>query len=80
MIKYRCGRKIKNNKLINRPEGDVLSMSRLGLVVRRLAGKRKDAGSTPRFRSPFPSKIVICGNVARIAAHLNAGIMLVVTV
>ena len=34
-------------------------VSRLGLVVRLSAGKRKDAGSTPRFGSPFSSKNVI---------------------
>ena len=39
-----------------------LSMSRLGLVVRRSAGKRKDAGSTPHFGSSFSSKIVIYGH------------------
>ena len=33
----------------------------LGLVVRRSAGKRKDADSTPLFGSPFSSKIVIYG-------------------
>ena len=38
------------------------TVSRLGLVVRRSAGKRKDAGSTPRFGSPFSSKIVIYGH------------------
>ena len=32
------------------------------LVVRRSAGKRKDAGSTPSFGSPFSSKIVIYGH------------------
>ena len=39
-----------------------LSVSRLGLVVRRSAGKRKGAGSTPRFGSPFSSKMVIYGH------------------
>ena len=34
---------------------------RLGLSVRRSAGKRKDAGSTLRVGSPFCSKIVIYG-------------------
>ena len=37
-------------------------VSRLGLVVGRSAGKRKDIGSTPRFGSPFSSKIVIYGH------------------
>ena len=37
-------------------------VSRLSLVVRRSAGKRKDAGSTLRFGSPFSSKIVIYGH------------------
>ena len=40
----------------------VLFVSQLGLVVRRSAGKRKDAGLTPRFGSPLSSKIVICGH------------------
>ena len=31
-------------------------------VVKRSAGKRKDAGLTPRFGSPFSSKIVIYGH------------------
>ena len=34
-------------------------VNRLGLVVRLPAGKRKYAGSTPRFGSPFSSKIVM---------------------
>ena len=34
----------------------------LGLVVRRSAGRRKDAGSTPRLGSPFSSQIVIDGH------------------
>ena len=34
-------------------------VSRLGPVGRRSAGKRKDADLTPRFGSPFSSKIVI---------------------
>ena len=70
------------------------SVSRLGLVVRCSAGKRKDAGSTPRFGSPFSSKIAIHGhclvtlsctmnetlNWLHVAAHLNAEIIPVVTV
>ena len=39
-----------------------LFVSQLGLVARRSAGKREDAGSTPRFGSPFSSKIVIYGH------------------
>ena len=37
-------------------------VSRLGLVVRRSAGKRKDVGSISRFGSPFSSKIVTYGH------------------
>ena len=37
-------------------------VSRHGLVVRHSAGKRKDEGSSPRFGSPFSSKIVIYGH------------------
>ena len=37
-------------------------VGRLGLVVKRSACTRKDAGSTPRFDSPFSSKIVIYGH------------------
>ena len=37
-------------------------VSRLGMLVRRSAGKRKDAGSSPRFGSPFSSKVVIYGH------------------
>ena len=59
-------------------------VSRLDLVVLRCSvGKRKDAGSTPHFSSPFSSKIVIYGHclvnlpytineMAPIAAHLNS--------
>ena len=59
-------------------------MGRFGLAVRRYAGKKKDLGSiTP---------VVVCGHclvtvsftisikMALIAAHLNAGVILVVTV
>ena len=34
----------------------VMSVSRLGPVVRRLDGKHEDAGSSPHFDSPFSSK------------------------
>ena len=58
------------------------------------AGKRKDVGSTLRFGSPLSSKTVVYGhclvtlpctsnttlNMAHIDGHLNAEIMLVVTV
>ena len=37
-------------------------VTRLGLVVRRSAGKRKDTGSIRRFGSPLSSKIVIYGH------------------
>ena len=63
---------------------------------RRSAGKRKDpvqTGSTLRFGSPFSSKLVVCGHclvnfcpaqfnetMVHIAAHLNAKIILVVSV
>ena len=70
------------------------TVSRLGLVVRHSAGKRNDAGSTPRFGSPFSSIIVIYGHCLvtlpctinetfkwlTSLAHLNAEIILVVTV
>ena len=39
-----------------------VGVSRLGLVVMCSAGKRKDAGSIPRFGSTFSSKIVIYGH------------------
>ena len=66
-------------------------VSRLGLVVRRSAGKRKDVGSIPRFGSPFSAKIVIYGHCLvtlpctiddrlKSLAHLNAEIILVVAV
>ena len=35
---------------------NIIIVSRLGLVVRRSAGKRKDAGSTPRFGLTFRFK------------------------
>ena len=69
-------------------------VSRFGLAVRRWAGKRKDLGWIP-LRLPFLfKKVVLCGHclvtlpitfyrnikMALIAAHLNAGIILVVTV
>ena len=38
------------------------STSWLGLVVRRSDRKRKGAGLTPRFGSPFSSKILIYGH------------------
>ena len=40
----------------------VLLVSRLGLVVRRSAGKRKDPGTIKRFGSPFSLTIVIYGH------------------
>ena len=69
-------------------------MSRFGLAVRRYAGKQRDLGSN-LLRLSFLFKIVVCGrclvtlsltiyetlkSVALIAAHLNAGVILVVTV
>ena len=70
------------------------TVSRLGLVVKRSAGKRKDAGSTPRFGSPFSFKNSDLWTLSRdfaphnewniktdhIAAHLNAETILLVTV
>ena len=70
------------------------SVSRLGLAVRHLAGKRKDLGSIPLRLSFLFKKVVVCGHylvtlfitsywnikMALIAAHLNAGIILMVTV
>ena len=72
----------------------MLRLRELGLVVRRSAAKRKDAGSTPRFGSPFSSKMVIYGhclvtlpftmnetlNWLTSLAHLNVEIILMVTV
>ena len=40
---------------------DCSNVSRLGLVVKALGGKRKDAGSTPLFGLPFSSNIVMYG-------------------
>ena len=48
-----CGRKV--------PCFHTQQVSRCGLVVRRLAGKQKDLGST-LFGSPFSSKIVVYGH------------------
>ena len=70
------------------------NVSRFGLAVRRYAGKRKDLGSIPLRLSFLFKKVVVCGHclvtlsvtscrnikMALIAAHLNAGIILVVTV
>ena len=66
-----------------------VTVSRFGLAVRRKAGKRKDLGSIP-LRLSFLFKscglwTLSCDFVHRfqmslIAAHLNAGIILVVTV
>ena len=70
-------------------------MSRFGLAVRSgLVGKPKDLGSIPLRLSFFFKNVVVCGHcpvtlsitsylyikMALIAAHLNAGIILVVTV
>ena len=69
-------------------------MSRFGLAVRRSAGKQKDLVSIPLRLSFLLKRVVVCGHglvtlsltineafkVALIAAHLNAGIILVVTV
>ena len=69
-------------------------VSRFGLAVRRLAGKRKDLGSIPLRLSFFFKKVVVCAHclvtlsitpysnikIAFIAAHLKAEVILVVTV
>ena len=72
-----------------------MTFARLGLVVRRSVDKQKDAGSTPRFGSHFSlKKKVIYGHCLvtlpctinetlkwlASLAHLNAEIILVVTV
>ena len=68
--------------------------SRFGLAVRREGGKRKDLGSILLRLSFLFKKVVVCGHclvtlsitsyrnikMALIAAHLNAVIILVVTV
>ena len=68
-------------------------VSRFGLAVRRLAGTRKDFGLIPLRLSLLFKKVVVCGHclvtlsitsywnikMALIAAHLNAGIILMVT-
>ena len=69
-------------------------MSRFGLAVRCYAGKRKDLSSIPLRLSFLLKKVVVCGHcpetlsvtsyrnikMALLAAHLNTGIMLMVTV
>ena len=66
--------------------------SRMNPAVRRKAGKQKDLGSIPLRLSFLFIKVVVCGHcpvtlslpetlkMALIAAHLNAGTILVVTV
>ena len=69
-------------------------LSRIGPAVRRWAGKRKDLDSIPLRLSFLFKKVVVCGHclvtlsitsyfnikITLTAAHLNAGIILVVTV
>ena len=69
-------------------------MSRFGLAVRPLRLVSRGTSVRIRFGSPFSSKLVVCGHclvtlsltinetfkMALIAAHLNAGVILVVTV
>ena len=70
-------------------------MSRFDLAVRRWAGKQRDLGSNPLRLSFLFKLVVVCGHclmtlsftinetlksVSLIAAHLNAGIILVVSV
>ena len=71
-----------------------LGVSQFGLAVRRSVGKRKDLGSMPLRRSFVFEKVVVCGHclvtlsitsyrnikMALIAADLNAGVALLVTV
>ena len=70
-----------------------LMVSRFGLALRHLAGMRKDFGLIPLRLSLLFKKVVVCGHclvtlsitsywnikMALIAAHLNAGIILMVT-
>ena len=72
----------------------VVVVNRFGLAVRCYAGKRKDLGSIPLRLSFLFKKVVVCGHclvtlsttsyrnikMALIAAHLNAEVILVVTV
>ena len=65
-------------------------VSRFGLAVRRWTGKQKDLSSNPLRLSFLFKKVVVCGhclvtlslaiNETRIAVHLNAGVLLAVTV
>ena len=63
-------------------------MRRFGLTVRRVRlVSRRGTSVLIRFGSPFTSKVVVCGHclvallkMALIAAHLNAEVILVVTV
>ena len=71
-----------------------VSVSRFGLVVRRYAGKLKDLVQLLLWLSFLFKKVVVCGRclvtlsttsyrnikMVLIAAHLNAGIILVVKV
>ena len=59
-----------------------LLVSRFGLAVRSQAGKQRDLDSNPLLLS-FLIKVAVCGHclkMALIAAHLNADVILVVTV
>ena len=62
----------------------VHGVSRFGLAVRRYAGKQRDLGSNP-LRLSGHSLVTLSLTVnetkmAPITAHLNAGVILVVTV
>ena len=70
-----------------------ITVSRFGLAVRRQAGKQKGLGSIPLRLSILFKKVVVCGHcrvilfsqlinikMALNAAHLTAGVILVVTV
>ena len=60
---------VNSASVLHRNCGDHVAVSRLGLVVRCSAGKRKDAGSTPLLGSPFSSKNVIYGQSRDFALH-----------
>ena len=51
------------------PKWEQTPVSWLGLTVRRLAGKRKDPGSTPHFGSPFSEKMVVWGHCFATLPH-----------
>ena len=73
------------------PQAAISGNSRLGLAEGRQSGKQKGLASIPLRLSFLFTKVVLCGHclvtlsltinkMAFIAAHLNAGVILVVTV